>query len=116
VTPLERLEKKLANAARNATYQKTRYWMYRLKVIEYLGWKCECGESNPKNLEIHHDPPLLQSEKKNGFPRGPRSGESRIREWKDILAGKVTAKLVCKNCHKKEHGWVTHTDESKDVN
>lgn len=110
MTPLERLERKLATAAKNAEYQRKRYWMYRLKVIAYLGGTCGCGcgESDPKNLEIHHDPPLLQSEKKNGFPRGPRSGESRIREWKEILSGKTTAKLVCRNCHKKEHGWIPH--------
>lgn len=108
----EKLAKKLEAAAKNAAYQKERYWRYRLEVIKYLGGKCECGEDDPKNLEIHHDPPLLQSEKKNGFPRGPRSGESRIREWREILSGKNTAKLTCKNCHKTEHGWVAHAPDA----
>lgn len=101
---LQQLDAKLNKAKANAIYQKARYWKIRMDVIAYLGGRCECGESDVSKLEIHHDPPLLYSVKRNGISRGQRSGEARIREWKEILEGKHKSKLVCHDCHiKYEH-------------
>jgi hypothetical protein len=92
------LEKKLERDLKNSIRHKKRYWYYRNLIIEYLGGECMKCHSKDK-LEIHHDPPILYSEKRNGFPRGSRCGGLRIRDWKLTIEGKMKAKLLCHDCH-----------------
>lgn len=107
---LERLAKKMKHAKQCADYNRKRYWDLRRKVIAYLGEGCKhCGDFDPTHLEIHHIHPLDNSVKENGRRPGSRSGESRIKEWRSILAGTLEARLVCTRCHvEEEHGGNTH--------
>jgi hypothetical protein len=101
--PLHELQKKLDKAKRKADYNRIEYWKLRIKVIVFLGGKCECGETYIKNLEIHHDPPTLKGGYKNV------NGWDIMKEWKGILSGKVSAKLYCRECHLKYgHGGSTY--------
>ena len=82
----------------HAEREKARYWRIRTAVIEYLGGKCGCGETDIGKLEVHHTTPHLRGGYKTF------SGAEILREWKRIIAGEVPAKLCCKDCHlKTEH-------------
>ena len=85
-----RLNSKLRYIETRKRSDKRRYWKVRMEVIEYLGGKCACGESDIEQLEIHHITPLLKK---------PRPGGERIQEWRRIIAGVVPAKLCCHKCH-----------------
>lgn len=105
----EELNSKLRRAKKHAETEKRRYWKVRNEVISYLGGRCPCcGETNSSKLEIHHDPPRL-----TGGYKGC-NGAAIIREWKDIMAGKVRAKLCCHEYHiKVEHNG--NTNELKKI-
>jgi hypothetical protein len=102
---MERLNSKLRYIETKKRCDKRRYWKVRMEVIKYLGGKCACGESDVSQLEIHHEPPLL---------RKRRPGGERIKEWRQIIAGVVPAKLCCHKCHiNDEHNG--NTNELKKV-
>lgn len=89
----DRLQKKLDAAKRHNDIETARYWKVRLATIEYLGSKCDCGESDISKLEIHHVVPTLM-----GGYKGV-NGNVKLKEWRAILDGKVKAKLYCHDCH-----------------
>lgn len=74
-------------------YMARRYEKRKVAGIKALGGKCACGAT--ENLEFHHIDPSTKLFNLNTSP-----GRSE-KDWKAELA---KCKLLCRECHMKQHG------------
>ena len=78
-----------------------RYQMLRkIKAVNYLGGKCECGEEHPSALQFHHRDPSTKlfniTTKHLGSPK--------LYPWNTVIVPELDkCDLLCANCHFKEH-------------
>ena len=85
-----------------------RYQMLRkIKAVNYLGGKCECGEEHPSALQFHHRDP---DEKSFGL-----AAQGYTRSWKVVHAEAKKCALLCANCHADDNGGSNcHPDTGSD--
>lgn len=72
---------------------KNRYWRAKLDVIELLGGKCRCGNTDPRVLQINHI---------NGGGTKERQITHLDEFRRDILAGRRSIndlEILCANCN-----------------
>ena len=66
-----------------------------------------CGEKDPIVLDLHHtnNDKISDLKYKNG-----RSGKRQFYQlsWDKLYSEMEKCKVICANCHRKEHYWNTH--------
>lgn len=65
-------------------------WAKKLKAIDALGGKCECGEQRPWLLEFHH----REETEKEG-----QISSLKHYSWDKLCKELDKCQLVCRNCH-----------------
>ena len=80
----------------NSCQVNTRRFKLRLKILEYLGNKCQgCGYSQCiQALDAHH----INSDEKEFNISGSHS-----RSWESIIKELDKCVLLCSNCHREVH-------------
>jgi len=83
-------------------------WAKKLKAINILGGKCDCGEHRPWILEFHH---LDETLKENEI------SFLKHLSWERLEAELSKCKLVCRNCHGDihfKHNFIAYESEIRE--